>query len=37
MNNLELKEFRKKLGLTQTEFAKLFQKSTMRTVQNWEG
>lgn len=37
MNRFELKEFRKKLKLTQTEFAKLFEKATMRTIQNWEG
>lgn len=37
MNNLELKEIRKKMKLSQTEFAKLFDKTTMRTIQNWEG
>ena len=37
MNAEELKEKRKELGLTQTEFGKLFEKVTMRTVQNWEG
>lgn len=36
MNNLELIEYRKKLKLTQTEFSSLFEKCTMRTVQNWE-
>jgi|GEM_PF-3312901 len=36
MNNLELKESRKKLGLTQTELANLIGRTSMRTVQNWE-
>lgn len=36
MNKLELIAFRKQLGLTQTEFANLFEKCKMRTVQNWE-
>ena len=35
MNNLELKEIRKKMGLSQTEFANLFEKTSMRTIQNW--
>jgi transcriptional regulator with XRE-family HTH domain len=36
MNNIELKESRKKLKLTQTELANLIGRTTMRTVQNWE-
>jgi DNA-binding XRE family transcriptional regulator len=35
MNGLELKEKRKKLGLTQTELAEKVGVA-MRTVQNWE-
>lgn len=37
MSGSELKDLRKKMKLTQTEFALLFEKATMRTVQNWEG
>jgi DNA-binding transcriptional regulator YiaG len=37
MSNLELKEIRNKMKLSQTEFARLFEKTSMRTVQNWEG
>jgi transcriptional regulator with XRE-family HTH domain len=36
MNNIELKESRKKLKLTQTGLANLIGRTTMRTVQNWE-
>lgn len=37
MNGKNLKEIRKQLGLTQTELANLIGRTTMRTVQNWEG
>ena len=37
MNNIELIKIRKKLKLNQTEFSKIFEKATMRTIQNWEG
>jgi transcriptional regulator with XRE-family HTH domain len=36
MNGLELKEIRKKLGLTQEELAKLIGRISTRAVQNWE-
>ena len=37
MNGKNLKEIRKQLGLTQTELANLIGRTSMRTVQNWEG
>lgn len=37
MNGKNLKEIRKELGLTQTELANLIGRTSMRTVQNWEG
>lgn len=37
MNGKNLKEIRKKLGITQTELANLIGRTSMRTVQNWEG